>query len=132
MLQARCVKPRTSGQSVLIVTDLTHNAVDEPTRYEHYNCTLSILPVEMSQHVQYFGSIDWARTSLGPIDRWSPQLGSAVNTVLMDLHPSVLFWGEGIVMIYNEAYIQILDILHPCMGSSARVLSATIEVILNP
>lgn len=25
------------------------------------------------------------------------------------------------MMIYNEAYIQILGVLHPCMGSSARV-----------
>lgn len=24
-------------------------------------------------------------------------------------------------MIYNKAYIQILGVLHPCMGSSARV-----------
>ena len=93
------VKPRTSGQSVLIVTDLTHNVVDQPIRHEHYDCTLSIPPVEMSQHAQYFGSIDWARTSLGPIDRWSSQLRSAVNVVMMDMRPSVLFWGEGIVMI---------------------------------
>ena len=67
----------------------------------------------MSQHVQYFRSIDWAQTSLGPIDRWSPQLRSAVNAVMMDMHPSVLLWGEGVMMIYNEPYIQILGVLHP-------------------
>ena len=39
----------------------------------------------------------------------------------MDMRPSVLFWGEGVVMIYNEAYIRILGVLDLCMGSSARV-----------
>jgi len=40
---------------------------------------------------------------------------------MMGMHPSVPLWGEGIVVVYNEAYTQILGILHPCMGSSARV-----------
>ncbi|OCL02455.1 hypothetical protein AOQ84DRAFT_182167 [Glonium stellatum] len=112
---------RNAEGSGHIATDIAPDAVDEAIPREHFDCTLSTPPVEMSQHVQYFRSIDWAQTSLGPTSSWSPQLRSAVNAVMMDMHASVLFWGEDVVIIYNEAYIEVLGALHPCMGTSARV-----------
>jgi PAS domain-containing protein len=40
---------------------------------------------------------------------------------MADTHPGVLLWGEEVVMIYNKSYIELLSMLHPCMGQSARI-----------
>ncbi|RMZ67557.1 sensory transduction histidine kinase [Pyrenophora seminiperda CCB06] len=40
--------------------------------------------------------------------------------VLSNTAPAVLFWGEQLIMLYNEPYIRLLGHLHPCMGKSIR------------
>lgn len=35
---------------------------------------------------------------------------------MQDLRPAVIFSGTDLIMIYNEAYIDLLGDLHPCMG----------------
>lgn len=77
----------------------------------------------MSDHVLYFRSIDWAKTPLGPMDSWSPQLRCIVNMILNDHRHAVLFWGDEAIMIYNEAYIELIGVMHPCMGQSAPVVA---------
>ncbi|CAO2650051.1 Nn.00g013430.m01.CDS01 [Neocucurbitaria sp. VM-36] len=71
-------------------------------------------------HIDYFRSIDWAQTPLGPMSTWSAELRSIVNLVLNSSFPNVLFWGDEVILIYNEHYIQLLGNLHPCMGKSIR------------
>jgi PAS domain-containing protein len=71
----------------------------------------------------YFRSIDWATTPLGPMSSWSPQLRCVVNMLLNDHHRAVLFWGDEATMIYNEAYIETMGGIHPCMGQSAPVVA---------
>jgi hypothetical protein len=79
-------------------------------------------PTNMTPHVELARSIDWAKTSLGPMRTWSTQLRSTANLVMQDPRPAVLFWGLDVVMIYNEPYVELLADLHPaCMGVSARV-----------
>ncbi|KAF2707813.1 hypothetical protein K504DRAFT_410476 [Pleomassaria siparia CBS 279.74] len=85
-----------------------------------YDYTLDPPPANMSEHLLYFRSVDWAHTPLGPMHKWSPQLRCIVNMILNNSYPSVLFWGEDVAMIYNEAYIEVIGLLHPCMGLSAR------------
>jgi hypothetical protein len=78
-------------------------------------------PKRISPHVAWTRSLDWSETPLGPLSTWSSQLRSVANLVMQDPRPAVVFCGPELVMIYNEAYIELLGGLHPCMGVSARV-----------
>ncbi|KAF2027286.1 putative histidine kinase HHK11p [Setomelanomma holmii] len=79
----------------------------------------------LSEHMEFFRNVDWAKTPLGPMTAWPPELRIAVNVCLNDLQPCVLFWGPDFVMIYNEPYIQLLGVMHPtAMGASARVVAS--------
>lgn len=78
------------------------------------------LPV--STHVAFVRDFDWASTSLGAIDTWSPQLRQSVEMMLGNPDPATVFWGPDLIMIYNEAYISLAGNKHPSMmGGSARV-----------
>ncbi|WP_164704586.1 SpoIIE family protein phosphatase [Blastococcus litoris] len=56
---------------------------------------------------------DWAATSLGPEEQWSPTLRTAVATCLNSRFPMLLMWGPELVMIYNDGYAPILGLRHP-------------------
>ncbi|KAJ4350408.1 uncharacterized protein N0V89_009029 [Didymosphaeria variabile] len=86
----------------------------------------------MSDHILYFRSIDWANTPLGPMSSWSPQLRCIVNMILNDHHHAVLFWGDEATMIYNEAYVELIGMMHPCMGQSALVVAKDFWPHLEP
>ncbi|KAF9728826.1 hsp90-like protein [Paraphaeosphaeria minitans] len=86
----------------------------------------------MSDHVLYFRSIDWSSTPLGPMASWSPQLRCVVNMILNDHYHAVLFWGEEATMIYNEAYVELIGGMHPCMGQSAPVVAKEFWPHLEP
>ncbi|KAI4941458.1 hypothetical protein J4E86_010491 [Alternaria arbusti] len=57
---------------------------------------------------------------------WSSQLRSIANLVMQDPRPAVVFYGPDLIMIYNEAEIELLGGFHPCMGVSARVALASV------
>jgi hypothetical protein len=56
---------------------------------------------------------DWAATPLGPEERWSPTLRTAVSTALNSRFAMLLMWGPDLVMIYNDAYALTLGERHP-------------------
>ncbi|KAG9193014.1 hypothetical protein G6011_03049 [Alternaria panax] len=58
----------------------------------------------LSDHLQFVRSIDWAKTPLGAIDRWSIQFREIICLVMRNPHPSSVFWGKDLTMLYNEAY----------------------------
>lgn len=79
----------------------------------------------MSEHIKFARSVDWGQTMLGPMDTWPDALRIMSNFIMRDPNPSVLFWGEDVIMIYNEAYIPLLSDMHPgAMGQSATVALA--------
>lgn len=86
----------------------------------------------MSGHIEYFRSVDWENTPLGPMDSWSSQLRSMANMILKDHHHAVLFWGEEATMIYNDRYVELIGILHPCMGQSAKTAAKDFWPHLEP
>ncbi|RZJ31022.1 MAG: PAS domain S-box protein [Flavobacterium sp.] len=51
---------------------------------------------------------DWSRTSVGEIHGWSASLKLIVNTVLSSRFPMLIFWGEELTAIYNDAFCQSL------------------------
>ncbi|USP78986.1 uncharacterized protein yc1106_06260 [Curvularia clavata] len=87
-----------------------------------FDYTSAALPLDLVPgfYIDYFHAADWANTSLGPIESWSPDLRCMANMVLGNSAPTILFWGEDAIMLYNEAYVQLLGHLHPCMGKSLR------------
>ncbi|CAN5305873.1 PAS domain-containing protein [soil metagenome] len=56
---------------------------------------------------------DWSATTLGPINNWSPQLRTTVNSVVNSPVAKVLMWGRDHIMLYNDAYIAIAGLYHP-------------------
>lgn len=88
-----------------------------------FDWTGELPPARTTPHIEFTRSIDWSRTPLGPMAKWSSQLRSTANLVMYDPRPAVIFWGPDLVMVYNEPYVEILGGLHPvCMGSCARVV----------
>ena len=73
----------------------------------------------MPRHIHFARSVDWATTSLGPIEEWSSDLRGMANMVMASPHPAAMYWGEDNVAIYNEAYILLAGQKHPqLMGQS--------------
>ncbi|KAL6706669.1 hypothetical protein ACN47E_005211 [Coniothyrium glycines] len=83
-------------------------------------------PLKITPHIVWARSMNWAATPLGPMVSWSPQLRSIANLVMQDPRPAVVFYGPELIMIYNEAEIELLGGFHPCMGKSARVALASV------
>lgn len=79
-------------------------------------------PSSLSEHVKFARNYDWASTSIGALETWSPQLRTMTNIVMLDPSPAVLFWGEELVAFYNEGYVNIAGSRHPAlMGQPASV-----------
>lgn len=49
----------------------------------------------------------WASTSLGPISAWPESLVALLNTILANPIPMILFWGDELLQIYNDAAIHV-------------------------
>ena len=55
----------------------------------------------------------WAATSLGPVEAWDPAVRATVDMLLASPVPMVLAYGDDHVMIYNDAYAEVLGARHP-------------------
>ncbi|GAA0225327.1 PP2C family protein-serine/threonine phosphatase [Cryptosporangium japonicum] len=60
-----------------------------------------------------YRAVDWAATPLGPVESWSPTLRSTVDLALNSRFPVTLLWGPEYVLVYNEAYVQLIGDKHP-------------------
>jgi hypothetical protein len=96
------------------------------SKVPNFDWTDELPPLRLSPHAAWARSIDWASTPLGPMSSWSSQLRSIANLVMQDPRPAVVFYGPDLIMIYNEAEIELLGGFHPCMGVSARVALASV------
>jgi PAS domain S-box-containing protein len=66
-------------------------------------------------------SMDWSKTSLGPIDKWPQSLRTTVSLCLGSNFPICLAWGPNYVQIYNDGYWPICGGKHPqSMGKDFR------------
>jgi hypothetical protein len=107
-------------------TSSEHTPNSSPkTKHGPHDFTFPDAPGPLSDHVKRFRDVDWAHTPLGPLDTWPPELRNVVNMCLNDIHPCMLFWGDDVIMIYNEAYVQLIGVMHPtAMGKSARQVAS--------
>jgi PAS domain S-box-containing protein len=56
---------------------------------------------------------DWAATPLGPAHAWSQVLKTLVSIMLGSSQPMFIAWGPKRVVLYNDAYSEILAQKHP-------------------
>ncbi len=57
---------------------------------------------EMSGRVRTF---DWSATSLGPAALWPVSLKTVVRLMMSAAQPMVLWWGNDLVQMYNDAFV---------------------------
>lgn len=60
-----------------------------------------------------YARVDWAATSLGPVEGWPSALRSTVDMMLNSRFPITLLWGPDLVLVYNEAYVEMIADKHP-------------------
>ena len=66
-------------------------------------------------------AMDWSRTQLGPLETWPQSLRTSVSTCLNSRFAIVIWWGPDLVMLYNDAYRDIIASKHPsALGNPGR------------
>src|SRR6185437_14505037 len=79
------------------------------------------------------GAADWAATPLGPIETWPESLRSVVAPLLASRLPFLIAWGPRLLIIYNDAYTELIGDKHPAaLGSSAREVFGEIWDVIGP
>jgi serine phosphatase RsbU (regulator of sigma subunit)/anti-sigma regulatory factor (Ser/Thr protein kinase) len=56
---------------------------------------------------------DWAATPLGAADQWDPAVAATVDMMLASPMPMVFAYGDGFLLLYNDAYADLIGALHP-------------------
>ena len=75
---------------------------------------------EMGARMRAF---DWESTPLGPPERWSQSLKTAVRIMLTSRQPMFVWWGAELLNLYNDAYRSIVGGKHPgALGTPARIV----------
>ena len=78
-------------------------------------------------------ALDWARTPLGPAERWPGSLRTAASICLESHYGMCVFWGPELVAIYNDAYVPMLGDKHPAaLGKPLREIWPEIWDQLEP
>ena len=83
---------------------------------------------------------DWSLTPLGRIEDWSENLLLSANLMLTCAFPSLVFWGEELVQLYNDAFIPLLAERHPsglgqtaqeCWWDAWQIVGPNLERVMN-
>jgi signal transduction histidine kinase/CheY-like chemotaxis protein len=76
---------------------------------------------------------DWAATPLGDFAKWPQSLRTAVSICLVSRFPILIWWGPDLVMLYNDAYSEIIASKHPgALGAPGRNIFPEIWDIIGP
>lgn len=80
-----------------------------------------------------YGAVDWAATPLGPVAGWSPTLRRTVDLMLRTRFPVTLLWGPELVLVYNEAYVELIGEKHPAaLGSRTEDVFPEAWSVIGP
>src|SRR6476661_4162781 len=77
---------------------------------------------------------DWSASPLGLPETWPQSLRTAVRILLNTNHPMFIWWGEGLIQFYNDAYRQTMGPeRHPsALGQGGRECWVEIWDIIGP
>jgi len=81
----------TANEDLLHPESQNASAQDPPTQFEQGDWS-SILPD--TEHVRFFRSVDWGKSSLGPLESWGSGLRVHTATCLADSRPGAIYWYE--------------------------------------
>ena len=76
---------------------------------------------------------DWDRSPLGPVHTWSAVLRQATDLVLRTDFPATLMWGPEFVLVYNQAYVEMIADKHPAaLGRPAQEVFPEAWDVIGP
>ncbi|HET9158751.1 MAG TPA: ATP-binding protein [Myxococcaceae bacterium] len=76
---------------------------------------------------------DWGSTPLGDAGRWPQSLRTSVSICLNSRMPVLVWWGRDLVMLYNDAYRQLIGAKHPAaLGQPGRECWPEIWHVIGP
>ena len=76
---------------------------------------------------------DWSSTPLGPVETWPRTLRDVVRMCLDSPFPMNLWCGDELVLIYNDAYVQVLGDKHPAaLGRRGEEVWSEIWTSIEP
>ncbi|KAK4129215.1 hypothetical protein N657DRAFT_561079 [Parathielavia appendiculata] len=112
-------RSRTGSIADTVVRPFDDLAIFSPPLRTTFDWTrIPIDDPNLPDHHKFARSIDWAATSLGPVELWPMELRILSTLIMGSPHPAALYWGRDHVAIYNEAYITVAGQKHPrLMGS---------------
>jgi hypothetical protein len=85
---------------------------------------------EMGHRMREF---DWSATALGPVAGWPRSLKDAVRLILNNRFPMFVWWGPGLINLYNDAYSVVLGRRHPgALGRPAAEVWHEIWDVVGP
>jgi serine phosphatase RsbU (regulator of sigma subunit) len=80
-----------------------------------------------------YRNVDWSATSLGPPDSWSPSLVAALSLTLNSPFAITLLWGADFVLLYNEAYVELIAHKHPnALGKTVEEVFPEVWDVVGP
>ena len=66
-------------------------------------------------------SMDWSTSPLGSVESWPQSLRTSVSTCLNSRFAILIWWGPDLIMLYNDAYREIIAGKHPAaLGRPGR------------
>lgn len=78
-------------------------------------------------------SLDWSSSSIGPVRAWPQSLRTSVSICLNSRFAILIWWGPDLVMLYNDAYRDIIAGKHPAaLGHPGRECWPEIWHIVGP
>jgi len=85
---------------------------------------------EMAERIREF---EWAETSLGPMAEWPQELRTAVDIMLGADEAIGIYWGDDLVLLYNDAWRELIGTKHPAaLGEPARDVFPEIWEAIEP
>lgn len=77
-------------------------------------------------------SHDWTSTRLGPVETWPQSLCTMVRLILHSPFPMAIWWGDELVLLYNDAWHPIAGVKHPsALGSPAQEIWSEIWDVIS-
>ncbi|MEV7431520.1 SpoIIE family protein phosphatase [Nocardioides sp. NPDC092400] len=80
-----------------------------------------------------YDAVDWAATPLGDPSGWSPTLRATLDIALNTRYAVTLMWGPEMVLLYNEAYVELIGQKHPdALGRPAQEVFPEAWSVIGP
>ena len=85
-----------------------------------------------SEMARRMRELDWAATSLGEPRRWPSSLRTACRICLTSSFPMVVWWGDDLRFLYNDAYLPFLGEKHPALARPGAEVWTEIWETIGP